>query len=369
MRTVDAACDAPGLPWETFSRMTVFLMLLVFTAGVECWKLSSLNDPEIWGHLRAGTWMLENRTWPRSALFSQVGNTLWRDLSWGYDLLTAIAHRYAGLRAVPALLMALRIGLAAVTFLLAGGWRNFWTAIVLSAIAQYVLFAMGPAALFVSLLFFGTELLLLLEVRESGNPRLLYALPLLFLLWVNFDIGFVYGFALLLLFTICVFLEHWSNARSLRWIDQPDKQVSLKTACVALVISSVACVANPYAWHPFACFFQSEFSSVNGNLPGYTAMGFRQPQEYVLMLLGMAAFLALGLLRSRDLFRIGVLIGSSALAFYARRENWMLALASVAVIGRAILQSRANGNAKRNSAWSWQRLAPLFAVKRQFVQH
>jgi hypothetical protein len=47
----------------------------------------------------------------------------------------------------------------------------------------------------------------------------------------------------------------------------------------------------------------------------------------------MSAFLALGLKRSSDAFLLSALCGSAALAFHAQRENWLLVVSAVAVIG------------------------------------
>jgi hypothetical protein len=98
---------------------------------------------------------------------------------------------------------------------------------------------------------------------------------------------------------------------------------------------------NPYGYHGYADFFVFQTSAVNSYLPGYAAMSFHQPQDYVLMLLGMMAFLFMGMRRSRDLFRFGVLLGCFALAFHSQRDNWLLALAAVACIGHAIPERNA----------------------------
>ena len=73
--------------------------------------------------------------------------------------------------------------------------------------------------------------------------------------------------------------------------------------------------------------------------PTHKAPGFRQPQDYVLLLLAMAAFLALGLRRSRDLFLIALLASAAALSFHSQRDVWLTALAAVAVIGEMITRS------------------------------
>ena len=78
------------------------------------------------------------------------------------------------------------------------------------------------------------------------------------------------------------------------------------------------------------------------------------------MLLAMTAFLFFGICRSRDLFRFGLLIGCSALAFQLQRDNWLLALAAVDCIGRAIPQRNAE-SAEQTQLSKRQTLIPVAA--------
>jgi hypothetical protein len=71
----------------------------------------------------------------------------------------------------------------------------------------------------------------------------------------------------------------------------------------------------------------------------------------------MTAYFSLGLLRSRDFFQIGALAGCTALAFHAQRENWLLALASVAVVGHAALRKDPAAMPTGPLPWNWRRVA------------
>ena len=77
-----------------------------------------------------------------------------------------------------------------------------WTAIMLSAIAQYILGSVQPGPVYCSILFFALELFLLNRARQTGKLQSLYCAPVIFLLWANLDTQFIYGLALLLLFLI-----------------------------------------------------------------------------------------------------------------------------------------------------------------------
>lgn len=290
-------------------------------------------------------------------LFSQAANLPWRDFNWGYDVLTATAYRLWGLRAIPAFLMGFRVALAAITFLLAGGERSFWSAAALSTVAQYALSTMGPVAPCISVVFFGIELLLLFEIRKSGNLRMLFALAALFLFWGNLDIGFVYGIALYVLFLAALGFEKMGRTWNWQWIQRTDAEIPIGATALAGVACLAATVFSPYGYHAYAAFFTDQIDAVNRNLPSYTAMSFHRPQDYVLLLLTMAAFLSLGIRRSRDLFQICIMVACGALAFHAERENWLVTLPAVALIGQAIQEKGEEGEEQQGLQWGRQTFA------------
>jgi hypothetical protein len=324
-------------------------LTLFLSAGAifEALVLSSLHDPEVWRHLRVGAWILDTRAWPHSGLFSQSADLPWRDFSWGYDVLAALVYRFLGLRAVPALLMMFRVALAVVTFVLAGGRRQFWTAAALSVVVQYLLGTLGPTSEFCSVVLFGVELILIQKVRISGDCRWMYLLPPLFVLWASFDIGFVYGIVVFILFAFFSVAEPRGASAGWSWVQETRAR---KTVIVAGLACLAASLVNPYGYQAYPTFCRSQTDAINVNLPGYAAMGFHRPQDYLLLLLTMAAFLTLGLLRSRQLFPASLLIFCTILAFHAQRAGWLVALASLFVMGEAIPRQKTT---KRQGARSW----------------
>ena len=319
-------------PWDA-PRIPVLLALFSGSALVEavrCSSLSSLLNADMWWHLSSGLWILHQYAFPHTGLFSQSSDTPWVATSWTYDLNLAIFYQVMGLRAIPVFTMSFRAGLAVVTFLIAGGRRrNFWTAVALSLVAQYILAAAQPTPAYGSILLFGVELQLLLESRRVANLTPLFWLPPIFLFWANVDVHFVYGLALFALFLASLALENVLPAGETH---------SLAQAKVATIVafSLLATILTPYFYHPYGVFFSTTFSAANAYLPDHKAPGFRQPQDYILLLLAMSAFLALGLRRSRDLFLIALLAICAGLSFYAQRDVWLVVLAALAVIGEML---------------------------------
>jgi hypothetical protein len=111
----------------------------------------------------------------------------------------------------------------------------------------------------------------------------------------------------------------------------------------------IATVVTPYFYHPYEMFFASVSSAANHYIPDLHAMTFRRPQDYTLLLLTMAAFLALGLRRSRDPFQIALMIGCAMLSFLAQRNSWLATLASVAVIAHTVRAHSTDASAVNRS--------------------
>jgi hypothetical protein len=325
------------------------VMLGLFLAGalieaVRLTSLSTITNGDVWWHLSSGLWILQNHGLPHNGIFSQAASSAWTPVSWGYDLLLAALYQGLDLRAIPALLMCFKVGLATVTFLLAGGLRGkSWTAFALSAVAQYLLVAFPPSPAYFSILCFGIELLLLFESRR--RPVVLYWLPPLFLLWANSDSQFVYGIGLMVLFLVMIAI-----AERL----QKHPYVPVMPALIAAGLAMVASLITPHLWEPYRIFFQSVTSAANPYLPDSLAMSFHRPQDYVLLLLTMGAFLAVGRRQLRDPFQIVLLSLAAMLSFYAQHNVWIVALVAVAIIGDAIPSGLAIGD---GTAWNRRALA------------
>jgi hypothetical protein len=318
-------------------RLLALTSLFTAAAVYEGAHLSALATPEIWVHLRTGIWILQNHSIPRTGLFSQYSNLPWNDSSWGFDLLMADTYQLFGLRAIPILLMLLKVALALATFQLArAGRTNFWGAMVLSAIAQYVISGLQPLPYVFSILFFALELRLLVRSRQTGVASHLFWLPLLFVFWANLHIQFVAGLLLLGLFGIAVALEEIFRAHRVTWFSERVLPLDLKQVGIATFLSLLGTFVNPYTVHPLPAAFKVLYSPVGlEHFTEMSAMSFRRPPQFVLMLLVMMAFLALGRLRSLMLFELTALIAATVVAFRIERDGWLAVLTAIAVISSA----------------------------------
>jgi hypothetical protein len=333
-------------------RLAALVCLLTFAAVCQIWKAPGISADagDLWWHLRVGVWILQNHAVPGNGLFSQYTSRPWVACSWMFDALAAGVYSLLGLRAIPVLRAGFQVALAAVTFLLAGGRRgNFWAAVLLSGVAQYVIGDLPPLPAVLSMLFFGVELFLLLRRRACGGVRLLIWAPLLFLAWANVDAQFLDGLLLLGLFVAASAAEFlWPLSSAVSF---PTPARRLAGVLAAAGLAAAATLLTPYGWRLFPSAFQLVYGKVRlENFPDMTAMAFRQPRHFALVLLVVAAFFALGRRRSRDGFKFGFLAVFALLAFGIQREAWCVALAAVAVIAEAAGSGRAGS--ETHAAWS-----------------
>lgn len=332
--------------------------MALFSAAAlyESVHLSALSASEAWIHLRTGNWILENRAIPRSGLFSQYSNLPWRDSTWAFDALLGAGYRFFGLRALPILLMLLKTALAVVAFLVArSGGAGFWRAVALSAVAQYVIWGLQPAPYVFSILFFAIELQLLMSSRRSGSVHTLFWLPPLFVAWANLHMHFVAGLLLLVLLVIALLLEQWLRTLGVSWLSRRIHPLPLVSVSLITGLSFLATFASPYTFHLLPDAMKTLYSDIAfQHFSEMNALSFRRPQDYVLMLLVMAAFLALGRLRSLELFELLTLAAGTAVAFRIQRDSWLVALPAIAVVACGFLPEHREDESQREKARSWQ---------------
>jgi hypothetical protein len=345
---------AVGSLSATSLRVLVLVLLFTTAAAYEAFSLSALAGTDVWSHLRIGTWILQNHAVPHNGLFSQYPDLPWTASDWGFDVLLAAGYKLMGLRALPVLLMVFKVALAVTLFLLArASRRNFWISVSLAAIAQYALPGLPLQPKLCSILLFAIELALLFHARRTGSTRPLLWLPLLFAIWANLDTRFVYGLLLLFLLLAVAAVEEICRRFGVSWFAQQTTAIPLGRLAALATASLFATLLTPYTYQVYGVALKNfGQSALLVYLPELGAVGFRRPQDYALLLLAMLAFLSLGRRHSRDLFQYALMIVGSVLSLPAQHNSWMVAVASVAVIGDAFPNQRSEET--RGAARPWE---------------
>jgi hypothetical protein len=334
-------------------RIGALLVLLLSAAIYEARHLTVFEDYDIWWHLRTGAWILDNHAFPHVALFTQYASRPWIAYSWGFEVVAALGYKLLGLRGIAVLLVCFKVALAAIVFwMVRGSRRNFWPAILLAAIGLYAItdLKLRPGSL--SMLFFAVELGLVFAARRQNRVRPLYSLPLLFAVWANVHIQFVYGLFVLALLLAAICVEQ--ILRKLGWLGYEQREPALEIGPVTglCVLSALATLLSPYSYHTYQVAWDYAHSSATYNyIVEMHAMNFRWTEHYVRLLLALAAFFALGQRRPRDLFSLMLLVAFALIGFRQQRDAWFLVLSSLAVIANAYASDAQAESVEEARAW------------------
>jgi hypothetical protein len=330
-----------GFLRDRVPKLLALLGLIVITplpVLVNHFQIATL-DPDIWWHVRVGQWILQNHAVPHNGIFSQHAmDHGWIAYSWGFEVLSAMLMRAFGLAFIPLMLGFMRALIAFAIFVMAYRIsRRFWAAWLIATVAVmgFHLVMVARPVLF-TILFFAIEMGLIFEARTRRSIRPLCWLPLVFWVWANTHIQFIYGVAVLVLLAVCESIAPLAN----KWLGDSKKAIAGTRVQWALLIlgSFVATSVGPYGAAVYGVIFRYA-----GNTAQYTqiqelaAMGFRNIGDYAVLLLLMAACYVLGKV-SFDLFNGSLLLVAAVLAFRSGRDVWFLCIAAGCIIAEQLQQ-------------------------------
>jgi len=239
----NATMNPSGNPPRRFRYLELLtLVLLLATVGASAFKFkSSVLDLDLGWHLTTGDWILAHAAVPHTGLFTWTASDHpWAAYSWGYEILLSLAHARFGIVGIGVFGVLLTLAVAYAIYWMARRLSgNFWMACLIAVFAcAAFLLALNRRPVFFSMILFCVTLALLMEGRRAGREKLLYWLPLVFLLWANLHIQFVYGlFAVGLLLGVSV-LENL--LKLLKW--QPSWLQFSNVRVLPLLIVFAACL-------------------------------------------------------------------------------------------------------------------------------
>lgn len=293
----------------------------------------------MWWHLRVGEWVVEHRALPGDDPFTQEARP-WVAYSWLYEVLLHALVAAFGLHGIIAYRVVMSLLVVWAIHALVGRLtRHFLasTGLTLAAVLAIQPLLYERPWLF-TILFTTLTLRAVLELRlAAAAPRWVWGLPLLFVLWANIHIQFVYGLVVLALGLAAPLLDRALNlpgpaddgaaaAFSRGWY----RLLSLGAACL------LATLVSPY--HVGIYGVIAEYARYTGafrTVAELMAPEFRELASHLLLALTLAAAFALGRRGAGSSFEVLLLAGTAFLAFRARRDLWFAVLASAVILARA----------------------------------
>jgi hypothetical protein len=336
--------------WVQLSALVVFLSSI----GINALHLKyAVRDPDLFWHLKVGDWIVEHSALPHSGILSRTaGNLPWVAYSWGYEVLLSMSYSALGLVGVGIFGVALTVLVAFSLFwMLERLSDQFWLAGILTAIAcSAFLFNGMPRPMFISEMLYAVTLTLLLEAQRRGRIQLLYWLPLIFFLWANLHIQFIYG-----LFVVGLFVGTNLLQRILSTFNfDPGQLLSpvlpLKSLLAILALCLVATLVGPNFYKPYLVVLSySKAKFTYSVISELQPLSFRGYSHFAELFLAFAGFYTVGWRTKLDLFKLTLLTFATVVAFRTMRDAWFLCFSAVACI--ADYSEDAPSSEHTTSAW------------------
>src|SRR5467141_3768017 len=221
-----------------------------------------LADADIGWHIRTGEMILARHSLPRTDPFSStMQGQPWFAWEWLYDILLGILHGACGLNGVVWLCALL---VAAIFALLLSQLIKRGTGLLLAIVLMLLAEAASAIHLYarphiVSWLFSLLWFVALehWESSEQGSrPRWIpWFFPASMLLWVNLHGGWLFGIALLGIYTLAAFVESVRAQKNdaLAAICTAHRARAMAAACVASVMATLV---NPFGWRLHAHIYR-----------------------------------------------------------------------------------------------------------------
>ena len=296
----------------------------------------SVLDPDIWWHMKVGDWILAHMAVPHTGILSRTAaGRPWIAYSWGYEVMLSRAYALFGLVGIGVFGTLLTVMVAySVYWMLRRISGQFWPALALTIVAcSGFLFNGMPRPFFFSITLCCVTLALIMEANHSGRVQLLYWLPLVFMLWTNLHIQFVYGLFVVGLYVGANLVQRAARAAGFAsgFIESP--ALPLKHSIAVLFACVAATLIGPNSYHPYVAVL--EYSKARFSyqvILELQPLSFRGTSHFLELFLAAAAFYAVGWRKKLDLFQLLLLVSASVLAFRTMRDAWFLCMAASACI-------------------------------------
>lgn len=316
---------------EQTAQVLVLAMLLVVPA-LMCLHAASIADPDIWWHMRVGEWILQHHAVLRVDIFSrEFAGTPWVSYSWLFEVLMFKIYQWFGITGILGYSTTMVL---VITIALNRMLRRLQADVSLSTlltIAACLSFGhlYTPRPWMFSILFFILELDILMYVRKTGRLRALAWLPLIFALWANIHIEFIYG-----LFAVGLVL---AESLAAKWQNKKAEPLPLLPIGFLLTTCVLGTLLNPFGWRIYGVIYN--LVTQGGGLKQVSEMqsiAFRDFLDYLVLALALASVGALAWNKRFQIFESGLLLFAIFVAFREQRDTWLISTVATALIAAAI---------------------------------
>jgi hypothetical protein len=175
-----------------------------------------------------------------------------------------------------------------------------------------------------------------LEANRAGREKLLYWLPLIFFLWANLHIQFIYGLFIVGLLLAVTVAQSAANMLGWKpsWL-QPPGLSAFNLAWIFAACVFATCI-SPYSFHLYATIAHyAESKAAYHIIMELQPVNFSVGSHYVALIWMALAFFAVGRQTRVDAFKLILLCIAGVIGFRTMRDSWFICITAAACIADA----------------------------------
>jgi hypothetical protein len=245
------------------------------------------GDPDMGWHLRSGQDLLKHLHFPVGDPYSwTMPNFAWVPHEWGMDVIMAFIHNHLGLWGLTIIFCIIVAGI----FLFAAGIHptdlaTRSLAAVIALVVSYHIIGARPQMM--SLLGLAVVLGILFKFRDNPKTKLVYWLPVIFLIWANLHGGFAVGFLAIAVFALGEMIRRILLGSHTKRHPAGLLSSAMIWQLVWLsVVSLVVTLINPSGWGVYRELYQTLSNSyVLDNIAEWLSVTVLNPMSYNLVLM------------------------------------------------------------------------------------
>ena len=295
-------------------------------------------DADLWWHLRTGQWMVEHRSVMHSDLFSWTGlGKPWASYSWLFEVLIYGFFVQFGLLGILIFTYTLLLSITISLNTLIRKFENRLAySVGLTAVAMVAITRVSsPRPWLFTILFICIELNILVSVRKDRRFKKLLWLLLVFALWANVHIQFVYGFLVLGAAIAEEVLNRLFGAR-LKVGNDSEVPIPLNVSISITIGCILATLINPYHFRIYSVVIDTfKLGGLYDLIAELQSIPFRGLPDWLVLALVLGAAYVLGRDRSLNAFWLLLLVGSSFISFRGLRDVWFVVIIATTIIARS----------------------------------
>ncbi len=232
-------------------------MFAVFIILLTTFQIS--GDDDVFWHLATGRYIVENGTVPSIDVFGYVTEGQeWMPFEWGWDVITYGLYNVGGYEAISVFRTIIFLLTFGILFIVMQRFKVSFNVslLILGLMAFGTIDRLTPRPHIISYLFFALLVFIITDFKYiRRNHKVLYFLPLIFLIWANVHMGILAGMFFLGIYVISELIVY-----SRKGVPSKDFPPLSKPELYRLLLIVVACVLvmliNPNSFQTYVYAYE-----------------------------------------------------------------------------------------------------------------